>query len=83
MNKNAKEIQRNLLLLVLAFELSVAATTTGEPIKMFSHECALLAPGAISFVAGNLSRLVDFVHLVCFGHYYSPSFFLGSFLLTI
>lgn len=81
--KKCKINSKNLLLLVFAFEFSIAATATSEPIKMFGHECALFAPGAGSFVGGYLSRLVDFVHVVCLGHYSSPSFFLGSFLLTI
>ena len=41
-----QEIPMNLFLCVLAFEFCVTATTTGEPIKMFGHECAFLAPGA-------------------------------------
>jgi hypothetical protein len=46
LQNTAKELLWNLLLLVLAFELSVTATTAGESVKMLSHECALFTSGA-------------------------------------
>ena len=83
--KNAREAQRTLLLLILAFEFSISATTTGEPIKMFSHERAFLTPGTIPLIGSDLSRLIDFVHIMCLGHYSVASSFLafGAFRLTM